>query len=101
VDDATAPVPDFECTFPGCGARRFTQAHHIVWWDQGGRTDLDNLLLVCTLHHKLVHEYGWAVRRDGEGMARWFRPDGTRYRAGPAPPSPDEPTRSSFVSLAS
>jgi hypothetical protein len=77
---------DFECTFPGCGARRFTQAHHIVWWDRGGRTDLDNLVLVCTFHHKLVHEYGWAVRREVDGTARWFRPDGIRYRAGPAPP---------------
>ena len=38
---------DRECRFPGCGARRFTQAHHIVWWENGGRTDLDNLVLVC------------------------------------------------------
>jgi hypothetical protein len=77
---------DFECRFPGCGSRRFTQAHHIVWWERGGRTDLDNLLLVCTFHHKLVHEYGWTVRRDTDGTARWFRPDGTRYFTGPAPP---------------
>ncbi len=34
---------DGSCTFPGCGARRFTQAHHIVWWERGGSTDLDNL----------------------------------------------------------
>src|SRR2546427_7456449 len=33
---------DRECRFPGCGARRFTQAHHIVWWRDGGCTDLDN-----------------------------------------------------------
>lgn len=77
---------DLECTFPGCGARRFTQAHHITWWENGGPTDLDNLLLVCTFHHKLVHEHGWSVRREADGMVRWFRPDGTPYRAGPAPP---------------
>jgi Domain of unknown function (DUF222)/HNH endonuclease len=77
---------DVECRFPGCGARRFTQAHHIRWWEHGGRTDLDNLLLVCTFHHKLVHEYGWAVMRETDGTTRWFHPDGVPYRAGPAPP---------------
>ena len=77
---------DRECTFPGCGARRFTQAHHILWWDRGGTTDLDNLLLVCSFHHKLVHEHGWTVRWDGDGPARWFEPDGTPYCAGPGPP---------------
>lgn len=77
---------DVECRFPGCGARRFTKAHHIRWWEHGGPTDLYNLLLVCTFHHKLVHEYGWAVRRETDGMAMWFQPDGTPYRAGPAPP---------------
>jgi hypothetical protein len=77
---------DFGCTFLGCGARRFAQAHHIVWWEHSGRTDLDNLTLVCTFHHKLVHEFGWIIRRGADGVVRWFRPDGTRYRAGPGPP---------------
>jgi hypothetical protein len=77
---------DRECRFPGCGARRFTQAHHIRWWERGGPTDLGNLLLVCTFHHKLVHEYGWAVQRYKDGTVRWFRPDGGRYHSGPAPP---------------
>lgn len=77
---------DQECTFPGCGARRFTQAHHIVWWEHGGPTDLDNLLLVCSFHHKLVHEYRWVVRREEGGTVRWFHPDGIRYHAGPGPP---------------
>jgi hypothetical protein len=74
---------DFGCTFPGCGARRFTQAHHIVWWERGGRTDLDNLALVCFFHHKLVHEMGWSLARRPDGELEWFRPDGARYRAGP------------------
>jgi hypothetical protein len=84
---------DRECSFPGCGARRFTHAHHVVWWERGGRTDLENLVLVCGFHHRLVHELGWAVRREPDGVARWFRPNGTRYVAGPAPPAragPDE-----------
>jgi HNH endonuclease len=58
---------DRECQFPGCGARRFTQAHHIVWRENGGPTDLDNLILICFFHHRLVHEYGWAIRRDPDG----------------------------------
>jgi hypothetical protein len=76
---------DRGCRFPGCGARRFTEAHHIVWWRDGGRTDLDNLLLICSFHHRLVHEYGWSVRREEMGEVGWFRPDGIRYRAGPSP----------------
>jgi hypothetical protein len=90
---------DYECTFPGCGARRFTQAHHIVWWDRGGRTDLDNLALVCFFHHKLVHEFGWSLQRC-EGSVRWFWPDGTRYRAGPAPPGESEDAAREPVEMA-
>jgi hypothetical protein len=77
---------DGECRFPGCGARQFTQAHHIVWWKRGGTTDLSNLLLICTFHHKLVHEHGWGLRRDPSGEVRWLRPDGAPYHAGPDPP---------------
>ncbi len=74
---------DRSCTFPGCGNTRFTQAHHIRWWSRGGSTDLDNLALVCTFHHRLVHEHGWNLERTPAGAMRWLRPDGVRYRAGP------------------
>lgn len=77
---------DGECRFPGCGARRFTQAHHIVWWSRGGRTDLGNLVLLCFFHHKLVHEHGWRLARADDGTVRWRWPDGRPYRPGPAPP---------------
>jgi hypothetical protein len=76
---------DRGCRFPGCGTRAFTQAHHIVWWRHGGRTDLDNLVLICSFHHRLVHERGWSVTRDDDGTLRWFSRDGVRYRAGPSP----------------
>jgi Domain of unknown function (DUF222)/HNH endonuclease len=78
---------DGGCTFPACGSRRFAHGHHITWWERGGTTDLSNLTLVCSWHHKLVHEYGWRVHRSRSGRLRWFRPDGKRYRAGPAPPA--------------
>jgi hypothetical protein len=74
---------DRTCRFPNCHLRRFTQAHHVDWWSNGGRTDLQNLVLVCTFHHKLVHERGWGLKLDEDGTVRWFRPDGTRYHAGP------------------
>jgi hypothetical protein len=84
---------DRECVFPGCGDRRFAHAHHVRWWSRGGRTDLDNLVLVCTFHHRLVHELGWRLQRRPGGKVWWFRPDGTRHRSGPAPPiSEDSPT---------
>jgi hypothetical protein len=80
---------DHGCTFPGCGTRRFTHAHHVVWRQNGGPTDLKNLVLVCSFHHRLVHEYGWSIQRNSDGTTRWFHPDGTRYRAGPPRPRPD------------
>jgi hypothetical protein len=76
---------DRECRFPGCGARRFTEAHHVVWWRHGGRTELSNLVLICSFHHRLVHELGWRIRREADGQVEWFLPDGRRYRAGPSP----------------
>jgi hypothetical protein len=77
---------DRECGFPGCGSRRFTEAHHVRWWRHGGRTVLDNLMLICSFHHRLVHEHGWSVTRDPDGAVRWFDPGGARFRAGPSPP---------------
>ena len=77
---------DRECTFPSCGARRFTQAHHIRWWEEGGGTELDNLVLVCSFHHRLVHEHGWRLKRNRGATVEWFCPDGTAYLAGPGPP---------------
>lgn len=50
-----------QCRFPGCASRHHLHAHHIVHWDDGGPTDLANLVLLCSFHHRLVHEGGWHV----------------------------------------
>lgn len=67
---------DKGCSFPGCQHQRFVDAHHIRHWSAGGETSIDNLMLLCSQHHKLVHEGGFAIERDFEN--RWYfkRPDG-------------------------
>ncbi len=67
---------DQGCRFPGCGNARFVDAHHIRHWSQGGETSLENLLLLCTRHHRLVHEDGYEIRRDCRGQWYFRRPDG-------------------------
>ncbi|BBY09246.1 HNH endonuclease signature motif containing protein [Mycobacterium noviomagense] len=43
------------CAVPGCGATRGLHAHHIRHWEDGGATELVNLVLVCPYHHRLHH----------------------------------------------
>ncbi|MFC7547191.1 DUF222 domain-containing protein [Plantactinospora sp. GCM10030261] len=53
---------DGGCAFPGCDRPpRWTQAHHIVHWADGGHTDLDNGVLLCGHHHQAVHHDGWHI----------------------------------------
>jgi hypothetical protein len=59
----------------------------VVWWRHGGRTDLDNLILICSFHHKLVHEHGWSISGTAVTGLSWSRPDGSRFEAGPSPPA--------------
>ncbi len=67
---------DVCCQFPGCTSR-YTQAHHIRHWSRGGRTDIENLVLLCPHHHQWVHEGGWAIEPgDQRGVWRWRSPAG-------------------------
>ncbi len=53
---------DKGCRFPGCDCPpAWTDAHHVKHWADGGPTTLDNLLLLCRRHHRLVHEEGWTL----------------------------------------
>jgi hypothetical protein len=65
---------DGGCAWPACTRPpSHAQAHHIRWWNRhGGRTDLDNGIMLCSHHHHRVHDDGWAVIvRDGQ---TWFTP---------------------------
>ena len=62
---------DRGCRFPGC-ASRFTEAHHVRHWADGGETRLGNLLLLCRRHHRAVHEGRVRVCTDRAGLALFF-----------------------------
>jgi hypothetical protein len=71
------------CVGPTCGvAVEDCQAHHLVPWDDGGFTDLDNLAPLCSACHHLVHEGGWKLTMTPDRIATWTRPDGTVSHTG-------------------
>jgi hypothetical protein len=69
-------VRDKTCTFPGCTHEQWLDAHHIQRWAEGGETSLDNLVLLCTHHHRLLHEGGVKLAHTDEGRVRFLRRDG-------------------------
>ena len=54
---------DRHCAFPGCTRPPVMgHAHHIIHWADGGKTSLDNLVLLCGEHHRVLHHTPWQVR---------------------------------------
>ena len=60
---------DAGCRFPGCTHARFIHAHHIKARAKGGPTTLENLVQLCSYHHRLVHE----GRFPGGVVRAWLR----------------------------
>jgi hypothetical protein len=74
---------DGGCCFPGCSCRRFVDAHHIHHWADGGETSMNNLVLLCRRHHRLVHEEGFGLNRANTGAVQFTLPDGKVIPQGP------------------
>ena len=77
---------DGHCRFPGCENHRFVDAHHVRHWAHGGETTLDNLVLLCRTHHRLVHEGGYTVERSSGGETRFRNQYGLPVPSVPRPP---------------
>jgi hypothetical protein len=79
VERRALETRDRGCRFPGCGLR-FTDAHHVKHWADGGETSLGNCLLLCRHHHRLIHEGGWRVSWWGAGRPVFHDPrSGTHF----------------------
>ena len=84
---------DRGCTFPGCTRPpRWCDGHHIVSWWNGGPTCLDNGVLLCGHHHRLIHHGDWTVRLGPDRHPEFLPPpwiDPQRLpRRNPRPPTP-------------
>ena len=64
------------CRFPGCRNKRFVDIHHIEHWANGGETAVEQLMLLCSKHHTLIHEGGFRIEKDFQDHWTFFRPDG-------------------------
>ena len=56
----TCAIPDCEVIFDHCNV------HHIDYWENGGPTDLNNMIPLCSRHHHASHEGGWKLKLDPE-----------------------------------
>ena len=74
------------CQFPGAGDCRNLQVHHVVHRAHGGPTRLDNLLLLCKFHHRVLHEGGYRVEARADGGFDFYRRNGTWIDPDPIQP---------------
>jgi hypothetical protein len=78
---------DTTCTYPGCTHRMFLEGHHIKHWADGGETSLQNTALLCSLHHRFVHEYGYVIELGADQRPSFRNPHGQLVAAVPSPPA--------------
>ncbi|MDE0132508.1 MAG: HNH endonuclease signature motif containing protein [bacterium] len=65
----------------GCGAKAaWCQSHHIIHWQDGGPTNLDNMCLLCSRCHHNVHDRIWQVEQTPTGAYRLRPPPPKRTR---------------------
>jgi hypothetical protein len=74
------------CQYPGCTAARELEAHHLIAVERGGKTELDNLILLCPRHHKLLHDH--RIRTSGNGKHPAFADEAGRAITANQPHAP-------------
>ena len=73
------------CVFPGC--RRLPKhcdTHHLEERAAGGPTTVANGCLLCRFHHRLLHQHGWTLGHDADGVWVATDPHGTEWKGRPS-----------------
>lgn len=63
------------CAFPSCDRpAKWCDVHHVRHWLDGGPTNMDNGVLLCAFHHRLIHKGDWEVRIAADGLPEFVPP---------------------------
>ncbi|WP_345632321.1 HNH endonuclease signature motif containing protein [Rugosimonospora acidiphila] len=66
---------DRGCAFPGCDRPpRWCDGHHLISWLDDGPTSLDNGVLLCAHHHRVIHQGDWQVKIAPDGLPEFIPP---------------------------
>jgi hypothetical protein len=85
-------VRDRHCRWPGCDRPgTWSEAHHVVPWEQGGPTNPGNLVVLCARHHHVLHRPGWHARLDPDGTLTITDPHHTPRTTRPPATGPPLP----------
>lgn len=67
---------DRSCRFPGCDRGvSMSQIHHAQQWEKGGKTVVDNAVMLCWHHHEVIHRDEITIAHHAGGFA-FYRPSG-------------------------
>ena len=93
-DDRALAIRDRGCAFPGCDRPPgWCDAHHIIPWELLGPTDMNNLVLLCRRHHRMLHgTRPWRCRINPDThRPDFYDPGGNHVPKWPPKPQPHAP----------
>ena len=67
------------CAVPGCRCAVFIDIHHLITVSEGGKHDIDKMILLCGKHHKLVHRGALIIEGSVSSGLRFYHADGSVY----------------------
>ncbi|WP_132994092.1 HNH endonuclease [Gordonia zhaorongruii] len=85
----TVMMRDRSCQSPGCGRTRHLHIHHVQPWSEGGTTDPDNLILLCSQHHRALHGGQFSIKALGHQRFAFRGTQGEPLVAAPLHRAPD------------